>query len=392
MTPETSPSIYPDFFKTGVGKLQSAGLTGNDLQGLFTALQYFQRDIKEQDTVPGLLQVAQLYLDGLDLFQASAFYLINPASFEFEPAWCLPESEAAAFKSLVQAEMRSGKFAWALRQSHPVFFTPKSETGNQQRGLFHSLSVSTHTIGMFCGLLKKERLLGQEVTFSLLSIILGNCSDALAVTRNTAELKNKILAANRDLQQALTDNEVLARIPAESPSPVIRINRNGQILYSNQPGLECLRHLGVQPGDFIVNDWQQVLNHAFETGEKGEFEAVFDQRTFTFVVAAIKEAGYANFYGTNITRRKQAEEARQRTIVELQDALQKVKTLTGLLPICASCKKIRNDQGYWDSVEGYVQAHTDAQFSHGICPDCLHKLYPEFADEVEASIRSKQKT
>jgi AmiR/NasT family two-component response regulator len=67
----------------------------------------------------------------------------------------------------------------------------------------------------------------------------------------------------------------------------------------------------------------------------------------------------------------------RRLNAELQEALTKVKTLSGLLPICASCKKIRDDQGYWHEVETYVRDHSEAEFSHGLCPDCIKKLYPE---------------
>lgn len=65
----------------------------------------------------------------------------------------------------------------------------------------------------------------------------------------------------------------------------------------------------------------------------------------------------------------------------LTDALAEVKTLSGLLPICASCKKIRDDSGYWNQIEKYIQEHSTAVFSHGICPDCARKLYPEFGDK-----------
>ena len=68
----------------------------------------------------------------------------------------------------------------------------------------------------------------------------------------------------------------------------------------------------------------------------------------------------------------------RRLNAELQAALAKVKILSGLLPICASCKKIRDDQGYWHQVEVYIRDHSEAEFSHGICPDCAQKLYPEF--------------
>jgi len=74
---------------------------------------------------------------------------------------------------------------------------------------------------------------------------------------------------------------------------------------------------------------------------------------------------------------------RRRAQEELQGALQNVKTLSGLLPICASCKKIRDDGGYWTQVERYLTEHTQAQFSHGLCPDCFAELYPDIADKYE---------
>ncbi len=73
----------------------------------------------------------------------------------------------------------------------------------------------------------------------------------------------------------------------------------------------------------------------------------------------------------DITDRKKAEE-------EIREALRKVKQLSGLLPICASCKKIRNDKGYWESIERYIERHSEAEFSHSLCDDCVKKLYPNF--------------
>ena len=70
-------------------------------------------------------------------------------------------------------------------------------------------------------------------------------------------------------------------------------------------------------------------------------------------------------------------------IGELQRSLAEVKTLRGIVPICASCKKIRDDHGYWSQVEVYVRDHTEAEFSHGVCPECMKKLYPEFTGDAE---------
>lgn len=78
-----------------------------------------------------------------------------------------------------------------------------------------------------------------------------------------------------------------------------------------------------------------------------------------------------------IERRKTAEKERDKVIQELQKALSEVKTLRGFLPICSSCKSIRDDKGYWNRIEKYIQDRSDAEFSHGICPDCAKKLYPD---------------
>jgi len=86
---------------------------------------------------------------------------------------------------------------------------------------------------------------------------------------------------------------------------------------------------------------------------------------------------------TDITKLKVAEQERERLIEELQDALNKVKTLSGLLPICAFCKDIRDDSGYWHQVEAYVKNHSKANFSHGVCPDCAKKHYPEYFKDGE---------
>ncbi|MBC8177929.1 MAG: PAS domain S-box protein [Desulfobacteraceae bacterium] len=80
----------------------------------------------------------------------------------------------------------------------------------------------------------------------------------------------------------------------------------------------------------------------------------------------------------DITKRKQIEADREELIKKLQDALDKIRVLRGILPICASCKKIRDDSGYWCQIESYIKEHSEAVFSHGICPDCAKKLYPEF--------------
>ncbi len=100
--------------------------------------------------------------------------------------------------------------------------------------------------------------------------------------------------------------------------------------------------------------------------------------------AGLLEAGDHKFIlavDRDITARRQIETARENLIQDLKDAFDKIKTLKGLLPICASCKKIRDDKGYWSRIEEYIGAHTEAEFTHGICPDCVQKLYPKMAQK-----------
>ncbi len=80
----------------------------------------------------------------------------------------------------------------------------------------------------------------------------------------------------------------------------------------------------------------------------------------------------------DVTERRKTQEALRQERDKLRTALSEIKTLSGLVPICSNCKKIRDDQGYWNQIEKYIGEHSNAQFSHGICPECAKKLYPEF--------------
>ncbi|MBT6341006.1 MAG: response regulator, partial [Desulfobacula sp.] len=77
----------------------------------------------------------------------------------------------------------------------------------------------------------------------------------------------------------------------------------------------------------------------------------------------------------DITERELAQKKRESLIVDLKKALDEVKTLQGILPICSHCKQIRDDKGYWNKIETYIGEHSQAEFSHGMCPDCSDKLY-----------------
>ena len=128
---------------------------------------------------------------------------------------------------------------------------------------------------------------------------------------------------------------------------------------------------------------------------KGETEVVGDmikydikgnERTFIvtsrpFLNAQKEIIGIVQSF-QDITERKLVEDANKNLINKLENAFDKVNTLSGLLPICFSCKNIRDDKGYWKKIESYIRSHSKVEFSHSICPDCARELYPEFYNGV----------
>jgi hypothetical protein len=72
---------------------------------------------------------------------------------------------------------------------------------------------------------------------------------------------------------------------------------------------------------------------------------------------------------------------------DLQNAINEIETLKGIIPICSNCKKVRDDKGYWNQIESYIRDHSDADFSHGICPDCVTKLYPDYIPNPKKTYR-----
>ncbi|MBC8415622.1 MAG: response regulator [Candidatus Cloacimonetes bacterium] len=95
-----------------------------------------------------------------------------------------------------------------------------------------------------------------------------------------------------------------------------------------------------------------------------------------------KAAGSFVIY-KDISKQKKAETEREKVIADLKQALEKVKTLSGLVPICSHCKKIRDDSGYWQKVEEYISQYSDVDFSHSICPECLQKHYPKQYEKMK---------
>lgn len=102
--------------------------------------------------------------------------------------------------------------------------------------------------------------------------------------------------------------------------------------------------------------------------------------SFFLIYRAIIENGLKKPYGVLFRNLKASEETLRGEKDRLEKALAEIKTLSGLLPICSHCKKIRDDQGYWNQIEAYIGQRSSAEFTHGICPDCMERLYQDLAD------------
>jgi len=173
-----------------------------------------------------------------------------------------------------------------------------------------------------------------------------------------------------------------------APVGYVTVSEQGLILEAN---LTAVTLLGVARGDlvkqplsrFILKEDQDIYylhrKQLFETCEPQAYELRMLRKDGPAFWAHLETTAAEDNDGeavcrvvlSDITEMKKAHEA-------LQIAFDQIKTLRGILPICANCKKIRDDQGYWKQVEVYVSAHTEAEFTHGICPECTEKLYPGF--------------
>jgi PAS domain S-box-containing protein len=193
------------------------------------------------------------------------------------------------------------------------------------------------------------------------------------------------------------ERNFLAGILETTAALIIVLDPSGRILRLNRAVEKLTGYTILESvGDFIwerfllpeeAQGFSQVVQNRNSTHFPFEFQSRLKTREDSFLwvywscTAILSDVGEIDFIintGIDITALKRVESEREHLIQELQQALKKVKTLRGLLPICASCKKIRDDQGYWQVVDDYIRQHSLAEFSHGLCPACAQKLYPEY--------------
>jgi PAS domain S-box-containing protein len=140
--------------------------------------------------------------------------------------------------------------------------------------------------------------------------------------------------------------------------------------------------------DYFFREWESLVegnapsSYEYEIIHRSGEERWFHQRNVLIRDSAGRPVALEGIV-TNITERRQREKEREELIFELRATIGKVKLLSGLIPVCASCKRIRNDKGYWEQIEAYIRDHSEAEFSHSICPECAKRLYGGILDEDE---------
>jgi len=202
------------------------------------------------------------------------------------------------------------------------------------------------------------------------------------------------LFKNKNIQ----DNESQIENIFNNVIPICITNLDYEIVKANdsywsiwgEAGKEPIKCYDSRPGKSCHTEkcaLTQVLNGAKEY--VCESQRKYNGENYYFIVTARpfldrnnKMTGIIESF-QDITERKKLEDEKAKLIDQLQSSLDKVKLLKGLLPICASCRKIRDDKGYWNQIENYIRDHSEAEFSHSICPECTKKLYPELTKNNE---------
>ena len=225
----------------------------------------------------------------------------------------------------------------------------------------------------------------------------------LNVSIHEAYTRFLVIAAFSMLYLVIVKSQVIREKEAQIENilnnviPVCITNKQFEIVMANdsywaiwgKPEHEAVKCYEHRPGETChTNDCAliQVLNGAMEY--VGESKKEYNAQTHHFIVTARpfydstqKIAGIIESF-QDITEIRRLETEKVHLIKQLRSSLEKVKQLKGFIPICASCKKIRDDKGYWNQIESYIRKHSEAEFSHGICPDCVKKLYPDIAEHV----------
>jgi hypothetical protein len=155
--------------------------------------------------------------------------------------------------------------------------------------------------------------------------------------------------------------------------------------------------LGALTGYFVFHPLVMLLSHFMSFHNVSSVvtfvnhitSALLNSFSVDMLPWSLSFALFNGVIGIYYAKIKQIKLAREELISKLQNALDEVKKLSGMLPICSSCKKIRDDEGYWQQIEVYIRDHSEADFTHGICNGCVKELYPELYPQFKKEMDAK---
>ncbi len=255
-------------------------------------------------------------------------------------------------------------------------------------------TASGHALGTFSVLDRRPRRLDARQCDGL-GALARQAMAQMELKRTIHELR--CTATERQAAEAALrkSEERFQKFMNSGPAVAYVKDATGRFVYVNEPTARRFRIpvsdwigktdaelLGQSSADAVVEHDLTVLNDEKTVVAEEAVPSADGARywqSYKFLLhddAGQKQVGGMSF---DITERKAAEHERERLVSELREALAQVKTLSGFLPICASCKNLRDDAGYWQGIESFLSEHADVEFTHGICPECVTRLYPEFA-------------
>lgn len=300
-----------------------------------------------------------------------------------------------SYPTVLEVSKTASLTAEVIRTGQPLMITKPEILAQREKSLLEIPQCTLSEVWLGVPLIRQNEVIGVMTVQNYLDATCYDQTDlgVMVATADQVALALDCKYAEEKLQQS---EEQFRTIVSTAYEGILSLSADWKVLYANTHMAQMFGFddpidlrgrsfdeflLEEDLDDFNKNRMERIqgVDNCFER----RFKTRDGQIIWTIVSAKALIDENGNFTGsfgmiTDITARKKAEEALSLKITELNNALDQIKTLRGIVPICMNCKKVRDDQGYWNQVEIYVRDHTEAEFSHGLCPECVSKVYPEF--------------
>jgi len=220
----------------------------------------------------------------------------------------------------------------------------------------------------------------------------GETTHYRGIVLDVTERKIRDVAVRKKAKEEIrSNNRMIHTLFNATDDAMFLIDEDGTLLafnkaLSNRLSKDTEELLGMCVYNFLPSDLAMLrkkwIEHVILSGKPIRFEDKRDGVWLENIIYPIFSKNAPTtmlaIFSRDITARKHYVQERENLIERLQDYVSKIKTLSGLIPICSSCKRVRGDDGYWGQLEVYISDHSDAEFSHGLCPECAKKIYPGY--------------